>query len=128
MTLPLDPLTIVKSAFMDCINANAFFTEYVREGNRIAFTDEIGLKANVGHGDLPEIIVVPENYSQESLGTSGTVYLSVEYRTYISTGLKNNDLISICQWELFRTIQTFCAVCGRYGYGGQTSFMTKATM
>ena len=122
-----DPISITRKAFWDCINANSYFQQYVREGNRISFEDEIGLKANVGHGDLPEIIIVPEGFSQESLGTSGTCYLSINYRTYISTGLKNVESISILQWELYRTIQTFCAVCGRYAYSGNR-FMTKATM
>lgn len=96
MNLPPDPLTIVRDTFWDCINANPFFAEYVREGNKISFDNEIGLKPQIGHGDLPEIVIVPEDCSQDGMGSSGTAYLSIAYRVYVSTGSKNNKMISVC--------------------------------
>lgn len=102
-----DPLTIVREKLWECIDANPVFHELVRESNRIRYEDEIGEKSGVGHGDLPEIIIVPGNASQESMGTSGTGFLWMAFQFLISTGTKNAGLISRLEWELFRVIQTF---------------------
>lgn len=113
-----DPLSIVRAMLWKCITDNTVLSELVRDGNRIRYEDEIGEKSSVGHGDLPEIIVVPSNASQESMGTSGTGYLWMSFQFLVSTGTKNIGLVSRLQWEIYRLIQTFMANVDRCTYHG----------
>lgn len=113
-----DPLTIVREKLWECIEQNPVLNELVQEGNRIRYDDEIGEKRQVGHGDLPEIVIVPSNASQESMGTSGTGFLWMSFQFFLSTGTKNAGLVSRLQWEIFRVIQTFMAntdICQYHG-------------
>lgn len=113
-----DPLTIIREKLWEVVDSSEFFRTWIRESNRIRFDTELGTKEHAGHGDLPEVIIVPSSSSQLDMGTSGTARLSMSFLFYLSTGSKNLQMISALQWELFRVIQTFMANVGNCLYHG----------
>ncbi len=117
-----DPLTIVRDYFWRVVESNPFFSDWVRDGNKIKYNDEIGEKKQIGHGDLPEITIIPTMCNQDGLGTSHTGYLSTEMLVHVVTGTRDLRLISALQWEIFRCIQTFMATAGNLRYNDREFF------
>ena len=123
----MNPFSIVLKRLWEILEANPMIAESIRSGNRIQFVDELGLKENIGHGDLPEIVLVPDTFTQNSMGTSGTGELTANFQFYIATGKKNVEPILTLQWELFRALNTFMAEMGSFEYHGN-SFVTLIKM
>ena len=114
----MNPFNMVLNRLWEILEANPVIAEKIRPGNRIKFLDELGLKGSVSHGDLPEIVLVPDTFSQSSMGTSGTGELTANFRFFIATGTKNVEEVFALQWELFRALNTFMAEARRFEFNG----------
>ena len=125
--IPENPFSIVRDRLWTIIDANPFFKAWIRDSNRIRYSDEIGEKRSVGHGDLPEIVVVPTEFSQSSLGDSACAYVTAGFKIVSVTGRKNLDMVSAINWEIFRCIQTFMATVSECQYDGR-EFVTSCAM
>lgn len=119
-----DPFTIVLEKLWEVLAANPVLDELVRPGNRIRYLENRLPKEQVGHGDLPEIVLMPESEQQNDMGDSGNAFLSQSWRFFISTGSQNPRLLNTLRWELFRVIQTFMAECGSILFHGNR-FITR---
>ena len=102
-----DPFTTLNAFLWRIFEANPFLQEYVKAGNRIKFENTLGFKDQVVHGDLPEIILVPNGNNQETMGDSATRDLTQNYRFYVSTDDKRPWLMNRIKWELFRCLEVF---------------------
>ena len=106
------PFHIMLERFWEVFNANEFFQTYIREGNKIKFDNELGLKERISNGDLIEIVLIPQGQTQREIGNSRQFDLIQHYAFYISTGTKNPDWMMACEWQLFRVLETFMANAG----------------
>ena len=98
---------------------NPLIKQFIRTNNFIVFDGVLGLKTRVQHGDLPEMVIIPNGHSQEDMGTSATGRVSESYRVFISTDDKRMEAIHAFQWEIYRCLETFNAqVAGTLLYNG----------
>ena len=122
-----DPFTILLEKLWEVLEANPVLAELSRTKNRIKYLENMLPKEQIAHGDLPEIVLMPDSDSQDEMGDSATGYLSHSMRFFISTGNQNPRLLNALRWELYRVIQTFMAVCGNCHFRGQP-FIVRVKM
>lgn len=115
-----NPFTILFQGLAETFRQNPLLRDLVRPDNFIVFDGVLGLKTNIQHGDLPELVIVPNGHSQEDMGTSAVGRISESYRVFISTDDKRTEFIHALQWEIFRCLETFNAyVAGTLTYNGR---------
>lgn len=114
-----DPFTILFEGLAEVFRQNPLVAQLVKPGNFLVFDSVLGLKANVQHGDLPELAIVPTGYSQEDMGTSADGRITESFIIFFSTDDKRVEMIHALQWELFRCLETFNAYkAGELLYNG----------
>ena len=116
-----DPFTILFRGLAETFRQNPLIKDMVRPDNFIVFDGILGLKTNIQHGDLPELVIVPESHSHEDMGTSADGRISESYRVFFSTDDKRIEFIHALQWEIFRCLESFNAyVAGTLLYNGHS--------
>lgn len=115
-----DPFTILFNGLAETFRQNPLIGDMVRPDNFVIFDGVLGLKDSVQHGDLPELVIVPNGHSQEDMGTSASGRISESYKVFFSTDDKRAVYIHALQWEIYRCLETFNAyVAGNLLYNGQ---------
>lgn len=104
-----NPFSILFKGLESTFKQNPLVRQCIRPGNFVVFDGVLGLKTRVQHGDLPEMVIVPNGHSQEDMGTSATGRVSENYRVFISTDDKRMELVHAFQWEIYRCLETFNA-------------------
>lgn len=117
--MPTDPFTILYDFLWKVLEANETLTSLVRASNRVKFADVLGFKEAIQHGDLPEIVIVPDGNSQDTMGTSGTGELQQSYKIFLSTADKRPEQLNQLKWQLYRALETFNANVGRCLFNGR---------
>lgn len=101
-----DPFSMVMRTLWEMANENAVFTDLVKPGNRIDFTDETNrdpIKQNIQDADVPEVILVPSGTPATNLcATSSTSSIIKRYSWLISTGdLRATLRLMPVEWAIF---------------------------
>lgn len=112
------PFQVLFEKLWEIIGKNEGLQSLLANKNQIRFDNELGLKDVVQHGDLPEVVLMPDGYGQETMGDSHFSNLNANFSFWISTGNKNPAKNFAIQWELFRCLQTFQAHCKTFRWNG----------
>jgi len=100
-----NPFSMVLGALWGALESHPHFTRDVAEGNRIKFddsNDRSPMKATIAAGDLPEIVILPEDLQGNLQDSSSSTKCVRQYAIFISTGdYRYNEFLARIEWEVF---------------------------